>query len=99
MRGDVAAKAVDAAARAVIEPVASASTSCTGLVTASVSRSMSCPAWARRATGQLLAGSVITIEPGIYVPDFGGVRIEDLVVVEPDGARVLTSSPKSLVEV
>jgi Xaa-Pro aminopeptidase len=43
-------------------------------------------------------GSVITIEPGIYVPGFGGVRIEDLVVVEAAGARVLTRSAKELIE-
>jgi Xaa-Pro aminopeptidase len=43
-------------------------------------------------------GSVITIEPGIYVPEYGGVRIEDLVVVEAEGSRVLTRSTKDLIE-
>jgi Xaa-Pro aminopeptidase len=42
--------------------------------------------------------SVITIEPGVYEPGRGGVRIEDLVVVEATGARVLTRSPKDLLE-
>lgn len=42
----------------------------------------------------LAAGMVVTIEPGIYVPDWGGVRIEDVAVVEADGARVLTGAPK-----
>ena len=43
-------------------------------------------------------GMVITVEPGIYVPGFGGVRIEDVVVVEEDGVRNLTHSPKELIE-
>lgn len=42
--------------------------------------------------------SVITIEPGIYIPGFGGVRIEDLAVVEESGARILTRSAKALLE-
>jgi Xaa-Pro aminopeptidase len=43
-------------------------------------------------------GSVVTVEPGVYVPGYGGVRIEDLVVVEQGGARVLTASPKDMME-
>lgn len=46
----------------------------------------------------LRPGSVITIEPGAYEAGFGGVRIEDLVVVEEGGARVLTRSAKGLLE-
>lgn len=42
----------------------------------------------------LEAGMAVTIEPGIYLPDWGGVRIEDTVLVENDGCRILTSSPK-----
>lgn len=40
---------------------------------------------------------IITIEPGIYLPDVGGVRIEDLVVVEKTGARRLSLSSKDLI--
>ncbi|MDK2918451.1 MAG: Xaa-Pro aminopeptidase [Candidatus Petromonas sp.] len=41
---------------------------------------------------------VVTDEPGIYIHDFGGVRIEDLVVVTKDGCKVLSKSPKNLIE-
>ncbi|NDL66251.1 M24 family metallopeptidase [Anaerotalea alkaliphila] len=41
---------------------------------------------------------VMTVEPGIYVPGFGGVRIEDLVVVVKDGVLNMTGSPKELME-
>jgi Xaa-Pro aminopeptidase len=44
----------------------------------------------------LLAGNVVTIEPGVYLPGELGVRIEDLVVVGEDAAEVLTSLPKAL---
>ncbi|MCK4353300.1 aminopeptidase P family protein [candidate division WOR-3 bacterium] len=39
-------------------------------------------------------GMVFTIEPGIYIPDFGGVRIEDMVVMSPEGYEIVTHSPK-----
>lgn len=44
----------------------------------------------------LLEGNVITIEPGIYVPGLGGVRIEDDIVVRNGSCEVLTTSPKEL---
>jgi Xaa-Pro aminopeptidase len=43
---------------------------------------------------QLRAGEVITVEPGVYVPDRDGIRIEDCVLVTEDGPDVLTSAPK-----
>jgi len=49
-----------------------------------------------KAQDVLAAGMVITVEPGIYLPDRFGIRIEDMVVVEEKGARVLTPTPKEL---
>jgi Xaa-Pro aminopeptidase len=46
--------------------------------------------------GPLLAGNVVTVEPGVYLPGVLGVRIEDLVVVGKDTQDVLTSLPKAL---
>lgn len=47
----------------------------------------------------LEAGMVITIEPGIYVPGKGGIRIEDMVVVTTNGCQVLTPISKELIEI
>jgi Xaa-Pro aminopeptidase/Xaa-Pro dipeptidase len=44
----------------------------------------------------LEVGMVFTIEPGVYIPGWGGVRIEDDVVVEPSGCRLLTKADRSL---
>ena len=42
---------------------------------------------------------VITVEPGVYVPERGGIRIEDMVVVTHTGCNVLTPVGKELIEI
>jgi Xaa-Pro aminopeptidase len=57
------------------------------------------PRISRESTDTLEAGNVLTIEPGIYVPGVGGVRIEDLAVLREHGVELLTSFPKDLIAV
>lgn len=45
----------------------------------------------------LQPGMLLTVEPGIYLPGWGGVRIEDLVLVTEQGCRILTQAPKELI--
>lgn len=56
------------------------------------------PPWLTRTRGTdaLLPGMVFTIEPGIYLPGVGGVRIEDVFLLTEHGARMLTKSPKKM---
>lgn len=54
------------------------------------------PAVGKASQDVAAAGMVFTIEPGIYIPGWGGVRIEDMVLVTADGCEVLTAIPKDL---
>jgi Xaa-Pro aminopeptidase len=54
------------------------------------------PFLSREPDLKLEAGMVLTVEPGVYLPGWGGVRIEDDVLVTEDGAEVLTHLPKEL---
>jgi Xaa-Pro aminopeptidase len=57
------------------------------------------PRLSTESTDTLEVGHCVTIEPGIYLPGVGGVRIEDLAIVREDGVQLLTSFPKDLIEV
>lgn len=54
------------------------------------------PTLAQRSDGELEPGQVVTVEPGVYLPGVGGVRIEDDVLVTARGGEVLSDLPKSL---
>jgi Xaa-Pro aminopeptidase len=54
------------------------------------------PRMSRTTEVALQPGMVLTVEPGIYLPDWGGIRIEDDVLVTPDGCEVLTRLPRAL---
>jgi Xaa-Pro aminopeptidase len=57
------------------------------------------PKLSKKSDETLEAGNVVTVEPGIYIPGWGGVRVEDMVMVREDGCDVLTSADKRLIEV
>lgn len=56
------------------------------------------PGLSTRTDSRLCPGMVVTVEPGVYLPNFGGVRIEDDVLVTRSGHRILTEAPKGLIE-
>jgi Xaa-Pro aminopeptidase len=54
------------------------------------------PGMGRISEKTLVAGDVVTVEPGLYRAGYGGVRLEDIVLVTDDGAEVLTDYPYDL---
>lgn len=53
------------------------------------------PRLRKTSEDRLQPGMVTTVEPGIYLPDWGGVRLEDVILIGADGVEVLTKAPKS----
>ena len=88
--------AVDAAARGVIERAGLGTQFGHGLGHGVGLDIHEAPRLARHSTDVLEAGMVVTIEPGVYLPGVGGVRIEDDVVVTARGRRTLSTLPKAI---
>jgi len=97
-RAGIIASSLDRAARSVIEKAGYGPAFGHGLGHGVGRRVHERPRVSSQSKEILPQGSVITIEPGIYLPGFGGVRIEDMVVLHKNGSRLLTHAPRELVE-
>ena len=51
-----------------------------------------------KSKDKISSGMIFSIEPGIYIPGFGGVRIEDLVVVQDNKAQLISHSNREIIE-
>ena len=87
---------VDAVARAIIDDAGHAEHFGHGLGHGVGMEVHEGPRLSKQGKDALVAGNIVTVEPGIYVPGAGGVRIEDLVAVTADGHEVLNGLPKAL---
>ena len=98
IRAGVSLKTVDAAARSVIESAGYGEQFGHGLGHSFGLEIHEKPFISPIHEGTLEAGMVVTVEPGIYLPGFGGARIEDDVLVTLDGNEVLSKIPKQIDE-
>jgi Xaa-Pro aminopeptidase len=98
MRPGASSKALDAIARGHIESQGYGEFFSHGLGHGFGLQIHEAPFFRPNVDVQLEAGMVVTCEPGIYLPDWGGVRIEDDVLITPDGHEVLTHCPRELEE-
>ena len=96
-RAGMALVDVDRAARSVIEEAGHGPNFDHGLGHGVGLQIHEAPFFSARATGMLLAGSPVTIEPGVYLADRGGVRIEDTVIVTDGECIPLTTADRGLV--
>jgi Xaa-Pro aminopeptidase len=99
VRAGAAYRDVDAVAREMIEAAGHAEHFGHGLGHGVGLEVHEGPRLAKTSEGELRAGNVVTVEPGVYVPGEVGVRIEDLVVVTDDEPEILTGFPKELITV
>jgi Xaa-Pro aminopeptidase len=94
IREGVEARAIDSAARAVFSAAGMEHGVLHSVGHGVGLRIHEAPALGQASTDVLEAGDVITIEPGLYLPGWGGVRIEDVLLVEKNGSRNLTEACK-----
>ncbi len=99
IRPGIAAKEVDLAGRSIIEEAGYGEYFGHGIGHGVGLNVHERPSVGKTSEAVLQPGMVITVEPGIYIPGFGGVRIEDLVLVTEDGKKNLTASEKRLIVV
>ncbi len=95
-RSGIEARVADAAARGVIEQAGFGENFGHGLGHGVGIDVHEAPRVAATSTDSLVANNVVTIEPGIYLEDTGGIRIEDLVIVTDGEPEVLSNFPKEL---
>jgi Xaa-Pro aminopeptidase len=96
IRAGVTGKAVDSLAREVIEAAGHGDHFGHGTGHSLGLDIHEDPRFSKRSEKVILpVGAVMTVEPGIYLPGYGGVRIEDLILVTENGAEYLSSAPKS----
>ncbi len=96
LRPGVPVADVDAASRAVIEAAGHGKLFVHGLGHGVGLQIHEAPGIAKTGTGTLLTGVAVTVEPGVYFPGRGGVRIEDTLVVREGGPELLTHTSKDL---
>jgi len=94
-RPGVAAREVDSAARQVISDGGYGEAFSHGLGHGVGLEVHEGPRVSAKSEDVLAPGMIVTIEPGIYVEGWGGVRIEDLILVTEEGIEVLTQAPKA----
>ena len=97
-RPGVRCETPDAAAREVIDSAGYGKEFVHGLGHGLGRQIHEAPWLAKKRIARLRAGMVVTVEPGIYLPGVGGVRIEDDILITPRGPRQLTAVPKTLEE-
>jgi Xaa-Pro dipeptidase len=95
-RAGAEARAIDAIARSSIESAGYGDRFTHGLGHGVGLEIHEAPMVGARSTGTIGADMVITVEPGVYLPGRGGVRIEDTLVVTDAGPRILTEAPRGL---
>jgi Xaa-Pro aminopeptidase len=96
IRPGATCESVDRAARSVIEKAGYGKQFGHGLGHGVGLEIHEAPRLAKGQSAILKPGMIVTVEPGVYLPDWGGIRIEDDVLITRSGHEVLTSVPKQL---